>query len=285
MSVVIPAYNAESYLADAIDSVLSQTYGQIECIVVDDGSTDATGQVIEGYGNRVRPLAQENTGVSAARNLGIAEAVGEFVAFLDADDVWAPEKLERQLVPLRARPDIVFSYGGIELVDAQLRSLGAVPAYPQQEALERTLTLRPGGFHLAMTGIARKEAVVHLGGFDTRLSTCADADLALRLVDLGRASAVEGLLARYRQHGSQMHLGLPVFEHDWRIVLERASSLSSVAQERKLVRRAWAEFHWILGMAKWRKGMRRRALGHATTSLVRQPAVAWERTATRLGRA
>ncbi len=257
MSVVIPAYNAESYLPDAIESVLSQGYDSIECIVVDDGSTDGTSRVLDRYRNRIRSVSQTNAGVSAARNLGISAAEGELVAFLDADDVWAPDKLNRQIPLFREEPDLIFSYGGIELVDTLTNRLGTVRAHPTAEAVEHTLTLRPGGFHLAMTGVVLKEALVHVGAFDTRLSTSADADLALRLADLGRGEPVDGVLARYRQHTFQMHLDPAVFEHDWRIVLERTSSLSSLTHRPGLMRRAWAEFDWMVGVEHWKAGKAR----------------------------
>src|SRR3954452_15003770 len=96
VSAIIPAHNAERFLAAAIDSVLAQTYQPIECIVVDDGSTDGTPAVARSYGDRIRLIPQEQRGVSAARNRGAAEARGELLAFLDADDRWLPERVERQ---------------------------------------------------------------------------------------------------------------------------------------------------------------------------------------------
>jgi len=263
-----------------VDSVFAQTYERTECIVVDDGSTDETRRVLDRYGDRLRGLRQDNAGVAASRNLGIEAARGELVAFLDADDVWAPDKLERQMALFDSEPDLVFVYGGIEIVDADLRRLEEVPAYPPEEALRRTLTLRPGGFHLAVTGLVRRDALVRLGGFDSRLSTSADADLALRLLDLGRAERIAGVTARYRQHDSQMHLGLAAFKHDWPIVLRRASGLNLLRHRRGLIREAWAEFHWTLALTMWRNGARLGAFRHASRSLVEQPAVPWTRVLT-----
>src|SRR5262245_39908172 len=97
VSVVIPSYNSAAYLPAAIDSVLAQTARDLEVIVVDDGSTDDTPDVVARYGPPVRGIRQANAGVAAARNRGIAEARGRYIAFLDADDTWEPVKLERQL--------------------------------------------------------------------------------------------------------------------------------------------------------------------------------------------
>ena len=102
ISVIIPSYNSAAYLPAAIDSALNQTVAPLEVIVVNDGSTDETPQVLERYQGRIVTITQENRGLSGARNRGIAAAGGNLVAFLDADDVWLPEKLEKQIeVPQR----------------------------------------------------------------------------------------------------------------------------------------------------------------------------------------
>ena len=100
ISCVIPVFNGERYLGEALESVLAQSYQPLEVIVVDDGSTDETAEVARRYGERVRYVWQPNAGETAARNLGLTAAHGEFIAFLDADDVWDSEKLERQIHPV-----------------------------------------------------------------------------------------------------------------------------------------------------------------------------------------
>jgi glycosyltransferase involved in cell wall biosynthesis len=118
VSVVIAAYNGAQYLPEAIDSALAQTYPKVEVIVVDDGSTDSTAEVVGAYGARVRYLYQQNAGTAAARNTGIQSAQGELIALLDQDDRWLPEKLARQ-VPLffdEPRVGLVHS-GGIRRAD------------------------------------------------------------------------------------------------------------------------------------------------------------------------
>ncbi|MHC5139531.1 MAG: glycosyltransferase family 2 protein, partial [Planctomycetota bacterium] len=97
ISAVIPAYNAAKYIARSIDSVLAQTHPVDEIVIVDDGSTDNTAAIIKDYGDKVRYIHQPNAGVSAARNTGIEAATGNWIAFLDADDEWLPEKIKRQV--------------------------------------------------------------------------------------------------------------------------------------------------------------------------------------------
>ncbi len=106
ISCIVPVYNGKRYLKEAIDSILAQTYRPLEIIVADDGSTDGTASVVANYGNRVRCLWQPNAGPAAARNLGVRAAQGKFVAFLDSDDVWHPEKLSRQMARFQARPEL-----------------------------------------------------------------------------------------------------------------------------------------------------------------------------------
>lgn len=106
VSCVVPTYNSERYLAKALDSILAQTYRPFEIIVADDGSTDETSKIATQYGDKTRFVCQETAGPAATRNLGLLNAVGEFIAFLDADDLWHPEKLARQMARFNARPTL-----------------------------------------------------------------------------------------------------------------------------------------------------------------------------------
>ena len=107
ISVVIPAYNAETYIVETVESVLAQTADLLEVIVVNDGSTDRTEELLQGFGDRITLLSQENSGVARARNAGLEVARGEYIAFLDSDDAWLPEKTAKQLEVMQRYPDIV----------------------------------------------------------------------------------------------------------------------------------------------------------------------------------
>jgi len=124
VTAVIPAFNADRFVVEAIESVLGQTHSQVECIVVDDGSTDRTAEVVQRYGERVRLLRQRNAGVSVARNIGAAAGSGGFVAFLDADDRWHPAKLERQLARLQGATAQTMAVCAVRAIDETGGPLG-----------------------------------------------------------------------------------------------------------------------------------------------------------------
>lgn len=136
ISVVIPCYNCAHYLPEALDSVLKQTYPPLEIIVVDDGSTDNSGQIAASYGPPVRVVRQPNQGQSVARNRGVDEAKGEWIAFLDADDLWEPDKLRLQVETLRdISPEVGCVYTHLYILrDGQRLD---IPELPQYHLLER----------------------------------------------------------------------------------------------------------------------------------------------------
>ena len=151
VSVMIPAYNAGPYLGEAIDSVFAQTYRPLEVIVVDDGSDDGTGEVARSYGERVRHARQERGGNGAARNAAVALASGQYYAFLDADDRFLPDKLERQFQALDADPELDVVFGGVrEFVSPELpeeiRAQIRPPAEPQPWASPNLMLIRRASF-------------------------------------------------------------------------------------------------------------------------------------------
>lgn len=152
ISCIVPVYNGERYLAETVDSILAQTHQPLEILVVDDGSTDRTATVAAGFGPRVRYCWQENAGEAAARNRGLSMAQTEFVAFLDADDLWHPEKLQRQIAWLRERPEVDLCFTCFqnfwipELADEQQRYQGLPLSQPQSAWSTSTLLARRSVF-------------------------------------------------------------------------------------------------------------------------------------------
>jgi glycosyltransferase involved in cell wall biosynthesis len=152
VSVVIPVHNAERHVREAIDSVLSQTYGFVEVIIVDDGSTDESARVVHSFGSSVRYRDQPRSGASAARNRGVELAEGSWIAFLDADDLWEPDKLAKQLVAFAKHSEVDMVFGHVqqfyspELPDEVRRTID-IPKRPSPGYHVGTLLLKATTFH------------------------------------------------------------------------------------------------------------------------------------------
>jgi glycosyltransferase involved in cell wall biosynthesis len=201
VSVVIPARNRQALLRSTIDSVYAQTYARLEIIVIDDGSTEPL--TYERSVDRARPVTffrnESAVGVAAARNAGIAQAQGRFVAFLDDDDLWAPNKVAAQVAALDGRGPAWSATGAVE-VDSQLRILRATRA-PHNVDLSEVLlegNVIPGG---GSGVIADRELLVEVGGFDESLAVIEDWDLWLRLAQHATFAAIDRPLVAWRLHG------------------------------------------------------------------------------------
>ena len=272
VSAIIPVHNGEAFLADAIQSVLTQTYSHVECVVVDDGSTDNTTEVVRSFGSRVRSVQKPNGGVASARNAGVIAARGDYVAFLDADDLWKPEKLERQLSLFRERRELGLVYAAVDLVDETLNLIGQMDAPEGSVALRNTLLMELPVMAIAMTGVLPRPVFDNVGGFDERLTTSADTDFACRVACRHPVEGVAMPLALYRQHGAQMHLNPRTMEHDMLLVLAKMFGGEPLpAAVRRLRRQAFANLHSILAMAYAREGEIGRLVGHVLAAIGNHP--------------
>jgi glycosyltransferase involved in cell wall biosynthesis len=203
VSVVIPVYNLRTFLPQAIDSALAQTV-PVEVIVVDDGSTDGSGDVAAGYGARVTVVRQENRGLSAARNAGIARATGALLQFLDADDRLLPEKAASAVAVFDADPAAGLVYSGCRFVDETNRVLPQHGWSRDEGAVLPQLVL--GNLINPVAAIVRRELVEAAGGFDESLTSLEDWCLWLRITrDGARWRCVDRPLAEYRVRESGMH--------------------------------------------------------------------------------
>ncbi len=197
ISVVIPAYNAASCIGRAIDSVLAQTYPAQEIIVVNDGSTDNTAEILKQYQNQIRVIEQSNAGVSVARNTGIQAAAGDWIAFLDADDQWLPDKLRLQSALVMRNPDLSWVSGEFYYCDCpdNRRRRSSIAGSSRQAVDE---ALRGGEFFDDFftafllraygntdTMLVRKEMLIKAGLFIARQQMIEDEDMWFRLAYLG----------------------------------------------------------------------------------------------------
>lgn len=246
VSVVIPVFNGERFIRDAIGSVLNQTFLPAKIVVVDDGSTDATAAIVSEYAPAVELVRQANRGVAGARNTGAALCDTDFLAFLDADDYWYPTKLDRQLQALHSG-DFGFAHCGVLEIDEKGNHL-RTRLDGRSGDIARDLVRFERSAVLGGGSAAVFDSTVFwsLGGFDTELSTAADWDLFVRIACERPVAFVHEPLVAYRIHGSNMHRNVAAMEHDMKRAMGKvlATNPKRFAADR---RAAHGNLHYALG--------------------------------------
>lgn len=271
ISIIIPSYNYARYLSQAIDSALGQTYPKIEVIVVDNTSADNSIEVLQSYGDRVRWFQQPNQGVSGSRNRGIKESRGELIAFMDADDVWLPEKLARQMEML-SNPRVGMVYCGLQYIDADGKPLEKNLSGLRGQVLKSLALLQPPG--VPATGSAaliRRECFDKVGLFDRELSISADWDMWRRIACHYEIEIVREPLVLYRQHGSAMHLKIDVFEHDMLHAFSSMFADPAAAEVHPLRRQCYANLYSMLSGSYFYAGHWGKTIKYALRSVFAWP--------------
>ena len=265
VTVIIPTYNRARYVCQALDSVLNQTYRDFDVIVVDDGSTDETSQLLESYKDRVTCIRQDNQGRAAAKNAGLSHAQGKYVAFLDSDDIWCPDKLERQVNFLETRPELSLAHGEVEVIDSK-----GNPLRKETERMKRlyrrqrskgetysnfleTICMFPS------TVLVRRECFGTVGDFDTSLDILEDFDWFLRVASRYKVECLNQVpVTKYRVHQDNAYEkgNDIVSEHYVRIYARQMDNLhlTTDAKERTKAERnlyhSLSIFHFNLGNLK-----------------------------------
>jgi glycosyltransferase involved in cell wall biosynthesis len=221
VTVVIPAYNAMTYLPETLNSVLKQTFTDFEILIINDGSKDNIIQwASEITDPRVKLISQENQGLPGARNTGIAHAQGEYIAFLDADDLWKATKLEKQVHCLDSKPEVGLVYTWTLLVDQHGRSTGTVTASHTEGKVWEKLLLGDviGSGSSAMI---RRICFENVGLFDTELSSIEDCDMWVRIAARYPLAVIKEVLVSYRQHFTNMSRDYDKMIHNSRLKIEK----------------------------------------------------------------
>jgi len=270
ITVIVVNYNYSRYLGGCIDSVLSQTYPNIEIIVVDDGSTDDSLGFLQRYAERVRIIQQENKGVSAARNAGLPESRGKWIAFLDSDDAWQPEKLQEQSKYL-LDPAVGMVFCGVEYTDDSGECLGYTRPVPASDILPQLVTFAPLATAGGSTALVRTDCLRDLGGFDEQLSTAADLDMWIRIAAQYKIHALTAPLVKYRRHSASMSLNVELFEHDNHRLLTKVFSNPSCARIYHLKQQSFGRFYMILAGSYFQRGNWIRAIQAASKALSYRP--------------
>ncbi len=221
VSVIIPAYNGDRYIVQAVESVISQTYTNWEIIIVDDGSTDDTCQVLQPYLDRIRYVYQQNQGVAAARNCGIREAQGQLIAFLDQDDFLLSDKLAAQVALFDAQPSLGIVNSGWRIVQEQGESIFDIKLWENLPDLDlKTWVVYMPILPSAM--MFSRQWLERVGGFDSQYDSVDDADLVLRLALSGcEAAWLPQVTVCYRQHGQNVSIQRALKQANLFIILKQ----------------------------------------------------------------
>jgi len=202
VSVIMPAYNAEKYVVDAVQSIMAQTFRDFEIIIIDDGSTDATGPILEGLAakdDRVRLIRQENKGICGARNIGNHLARGEFLALMDADDIALPERLRVQVDFLNTHSEVILVGSSFYLIDEKGRFLTVLYPPVNDEEIQKLMLVGHTSVHQPSV-MVRRSAMEKVGGYDESFGSTGaeDIDLWLRLGEIGKLANLKQPVLKYR---------------------------------------------------------------------------------------
>lgn len=277
VSVLLPVYNAEPYLAAAVESILRQSFSDFELLIIDDGSQDRSGQILQDYAQRdrrIRLIRRANRGLIATLNEMLDLAQGEFLARMDADDLATPERLARQVDFLQQHPEVVCVGGAFDLIDAQGRVVQRVPM-PEQNAEIQQMLLIGRTIINHPCALIRASALRQIGGYDPVMRTVEDLDMLLKLGEIGELANLPDTVLQYRFHFQSVSAQNILFQ----------SQMAAAACERAWQRRGveghydapqpwyrpspapdsqqqfWLRYGWWAFMAGWRATALRCGLG------------------------
>ncbi|MGR3310382.1 MAG: glycosyltransferase [Candidatus Brocadiales bacterium] len=274
VSVIIPTYNSATFLPEAIESVFAQTYKDYEIIVIDDGSTDNTKEVLNPYFDKIKYIYQQNHGAGSARNTGIKHSQGEYIAFLDADDIWLPEKLHIQANYLDNNPEIAMVY-------SQCLQVSTDGRLTKKRSRDRNL---PSGevfnilflhnFVFTSTVVVRNRVLSAIGLFDESFTISQDRDLWLRVAGEFKVSGIHKPLCKYRNAGGSLSKNREILFEEKRRVIEKHYKLSKdlgrpIAPA--LYKKALARLLYRVGNLHLAQGDKKKALEKFSLSLKYSP--------------
>lgn len=226
LSIVIPAYNVAPYIKEAVESACRQTYRNIEVIIVDDGSTDDTGQIIdqlqrESADARIKVIHRENGGLAAARNTGVRATTGKFIGFLDSDDLWLAEKAERHMTQMMADSRIGISFSCSRFMEENGRPLAAILQVDRMQPSLHDM-IRRNHIGNGSTPVVRKDCFDKAGLFNEELKSCEDYEMWCRILWATeyRAAAINEPLTLYRLRDTSLSFNFEKFVHSADMAME-----------------------------------------------------------------
>jgi glycosyltransferase involved in cell wall biosynthesis len=228
ISIIVPVYNGETTILETIASVQQQTFSDFEIIVINDGSTDQTLELLQTIQDeRLKIFSYENGGLPIARNRGLSQATGEFIGFLDADDLWTPDKLELQLAALRQHPDagVAYSWTYFKYEENEYSYVDKSSFFEGNVYAD---LLVKNFLHNGSNPLISKQAIESVGFFDPALKSCEDWDFYLRLASKWNFVLVPKPQIIYRQSSSSMTSKIEIMEKYLLIVIERAFRVAPI---------------------------------------------------------
>ena len=259
VSVIIPLFNKELFIEQTLKSVLDQSYKNLECIIVDDGSTDNGPEITRRFieQNRLswKLVSQPNAGQTKARNSGIRLSSGEYLAFLDSDDIWAPTKIQSQVDAMIKKPGCVLVLSAYAIFGDRTKRPRVVRHKRSNRMNSRWLDMRGFGGGLESLGLVRRSTIDEIGMFDEGLSTSSGLDLSLRLAQCGDIVLLKNIGLYYRISDGQWHGNSDALKSDLiRLIIRYGASNS-----KKLVALQESYFYWTKvrskGLFEFVKGM------------------------------
>lgn len=250
VSVIIPVYNAERFIKETVESILAQTYQDFEIVVINDGSTDKSAEIIRSFDDkRIIYSYQKNQGLSIARNEAILKSNGEYIALLDQDDLWLPEKIEKQISLLDSSPEIGLVCSDCYVIDSQGKIMDKVFNQCKHSKGMVLPQLFLDNFISCPTAVIRKLALNKVGLFDPDFSIAADYDLWLRIAQFFDIEYTDIPLAKYRIHANNMSCNITLgYKEKIEVIekcLKRCPAIKDVLKTK--VARRLAKSHYSLG--------------------------------------
>ncbi|WP_052594542.1 glycosyltransferase [Aureispira sp. CCB-QB1] len=256
VSVIIPAYKAGQYIEETIQGVLNQTHDNFELIIVDDGSPDNQAEVIApivASDNRIQYIKQKNGGVSSARNHGFRLSKGNFLAFLDADDIWLPNNLEVKLAKFATDKAFGLVHSDMAIMDGNSQLTGETKSGKEGYILDDLLSWNGTCVPTPSSILVRREVVEKVGGFDLELSNAADQEFFFRVAKDYKIGRVPEVTWWYRVHDNNMHSNIPVMEKDALLAYQRAEE-NKLFKSKAFRNQCFANMYLIMGASWWGDG-------------------------------
>ncbi len=255
VSVIIPAYKAEKFLPETLESVLDQTYENLEIIVVDDGSPESLEPVVAPYlekDARIKFFRKPNGGVSSARNFGYKKSRGDFVSFLDADDVWFKENVQKKVEALlNTSAEFGYVHSKVEVIDENSKPTGEILEGKEGDILIDLLLWDKKAISARCANLLYKREVLEKTGlFNEELSTAADQELTFRLAKHYKGIYLPEVLLYYRIHSNNMHSNVSLLERD-HILAYKLAEKNNLFPSQKIRNKAFSNLYLILAGAWW----------------------------------